>query len=1100
MVSLKYRVGIDVGTFSVGLAAIEVDEKDMPVKILSAVSHIHDSGLDPDQIKSAVTRLASSGIARRTRRLYRRKRRRLVQLDKFIEGLGWPVKEFEEYNDPFMPWHARAELAAGFIEDEAERNEKLSIAMRHIARHRGWRNPYSKVSTLHTEAAPSEAFLAIKEEIAKAAGIKIPEDITVGQLVAFCNLGKHRLRGEGGVLSSRLLQSDHANEIIAIGRMQNLDSLLVKQLIDEVFKAESPKGSASGRTGVDPLQPSKKRALKATEEFQRYRIASLIGNLRIREGSGQRRLTKEETALVFDHLINLKPKSEPSWLAVCEILGIDRGNLRGTATMTDDGERAGAAPPVHETTRRILNCKVKPLVAWWMEANAEDRYAMIKALANSEVDDFDSQSGAKVQAFFAELSDEDNLKLDSLHLPMGRAAYCEDTLTRITKRILENGEDLYEARLHEFQIPVDWTPPAPEIGAPVGNPAVDRVLKAVSRWLETAVDAWGAPTHITIEHVRDAFTSERKSREIDRDQQRRAKRNYDVFAEMEKTLGVQNRNRSDLTRYLAVQRQNGQCAYCGTPISYQGEGKDNFEMDHIVPQAGPGSTNKRENLVAVCPSCNRSKGNVPFAVWAAKSTNPNISVKAAVERTRHWLADPGLNAKKFARFRNDVCDRLSRVSIDEEIDARSIESVAWMANELRGRIAQRFAKDGTKVAVYRGELTAKARGASGISKRLEFLDGYGKTRFDRRHHAVDAAVITFITPTIATILAQRDSMRDSQNLLREPAQWKEFTGLEEKDRYVWTRWKIQMEKLSVLLNEALTNDRIVVMSNLRLRLGNGSAHEDTIGKLTKLHVGDALSVATIDRAASEALWCALTRHPDFDPKEGLPADPSRQIRIHGTRLGATDEIGFFPVNAGCIALNGGYVELGSSFHHARIYKITSGKKPAYAMMRVYTVDLLPYRNQDLFTAEIKPQTMTMRQCEPKLRRAIAEGNAEYLGWLVVDDELLIDPSPFSDGQVGNAQQELGPIRRWRVDGFFTETRLRLRPTQMSAEGLHKRSPNGDKVSRFGPDVGKVVDRPGWVPAVNKLFANGKVTVVRRDALGRPRITSPAHLPISWKVE
>ena len=39
---------------------------------------------------------------------------------------------------------------------------------------------------------------------------------------------------------------------------------------------------------------------------------------------------------------------------------------------------------------------------------------------------------------------------------------------------------------------------------------------------------------------------------------------------------------------------------------------------HSLPQAGPGSNNRRGNLVAVCERCNRSKSNTPFAVWAQK--------------------------------------------------------------------------------------------------------------------------------------------------------------------------------------------------------------------------------------------------------------------------------------------------------------------------------------------------------------------------------------------------------------------------------------------------------------------------------------------------
>ena len=181
-----------------------------------------------------------------------------------------------------------------------------------------------------------------------------------------------------------------------------------------------------------------------------------------------------------------------------------------------------------------------------------------------------------------------------------------------------------------------------------------------------------------------------------------------------------------------------------------------------------------------------------------------------------------------------------------------------------------------------------------------------------------------------------------------------------------------MDALAHLLEAAMKNDQVVVTSNRRLAPGNSRAHEDTIGSLTTLKVGDALSVETIDRASSEALWCALTRHPDFDVKEGLPQDPHRKIQVHGTHLTADSEIGFFPIKSGAVAVRGGYAEL-SRFHHARIYKIDTGKKPTYAMLRVYDYDLRNKKNVDVFTADISPQTMSMRQAEPKLRTALAEG-------------------------------------------------------------------------------------------------------------------------------
>ena len=1086
--NVNYRVGIDVGSYSIGMAAIAIDDDGKPTEILSAISLIHDSGVDPDSAKSAATRLATSGIARRTRRLYRRKRKRLAKLDKFIRSQGWPLKEFEEYEDPFYPWRVRAELATTPITDKQELGEKLSIALRHIARHRGWRNPYSKVTALYTVTEPSDALMSIQEQCATELGRPIPPTTTAGQLIASMNLGKTRLRGEDSLLAARPRQSDNANEIHAIAKVQGLSNELVKQIIDHVFAAESPKGSAAERVGKDPLQPTKKRALKASDAFQQYRIAALIGNLRIRGGKENRRLTAEETRLIFDYLRSLPAKQEPTWQLVAEQLKIDRGNLVGTAIMTDDGERAGAKPPVHETNRLMESTKIKPLAAWWKSADTDARAAMVKALSNAEVDDFDSQAGAQVQEFFFGISDEDQEKLDGLHLPIGRAAYSEDTLDRLTKRMIGEGMDLYEARQAEFKIPNDWAPPAPEIGERVGNPAVDRVLKATARWLNAAERQWGAPKSVNIEHVRDAFMSESSARELDRDNQQRAKRNVKVVAEMQEKLGIEGRpSRADVWRFQSIQRQNGKCAYCEAQISFK-----NSEMDHIVPQAGEGSTNTRDNLVAVCHECNSSKSNIAFAVWAENTSRPGVSVQNAVEQTRHWVTDSGLRESEFKKFRKQVCDRLQRKATDEPIDARSLESVAWMANELRSRIAQKFKDGDTKVRVYKGALTAEARRASGISGKLEFVDGKGKSRLDRRHHAVDAAVVAFTSNYVAETLALRSNMKFDQELRRKAPQWREFTGSDHVHQVEWTKWKYRMQALAELLNNALVQDRIVVMHNLRLRLGNGAAHEDTIGKLTRIKVGDAISTTDIDRASSEALWCALTRDPDYDPKTGLPENPNRTIRIHGTHLTASDEITVFPVAAASVPIRDGFAKLGGNYHHVRLFRVPSGKKYNYFLMRVYTIDLLKFRKEDLFTVELKPQTISVRKCLPKLREALANGTAEYLGWLVNDDELLIRASSAStEKPIAKLQEHYGATKRWRFAGTDSESKILLRPLQLSAEGLP---------SDVEKDIREIVEKRGWRISINSLFNGARVTIIRRDALGRPRLYSAAHLPICWEVK
>ena len=256
-------------------------------------------------------------------------------------------------------------------------------------------------------------------------------------------------------------------------------------------------------------------------------------------------------------------------------------------------------------------------------------------------------------------------------------------------------------------------------------------------------------------------------------------------------------------------------------------------------------------------------------------------------------------------------------------------------------------------------------------------------------------------------------------------------------------------------------------------------------------MGDAISTTDIDRASSEALWCALTRDPNFDPKNGLPENPNRTIRIHGTHLAASDEITVFPVAAASIPIRDGFAKLGSNYHHVRLFRVPSGKKYKYCLMQVYTVDLLKFRKEDLFTVELKPQTISVRTCEAPLRKALANGTAEYLGWLVSDDELFVNISSFDTPGIVKLQEAYGLVNRWRLAGFNSNTQMVLRPLYLSKEGL---KPDVD------PEIKKIIDNRGWFVTVNKLFSTGHVTVVRRDALGRPRFHSAAHLPICWEVK
>ncbi|MDR0626094.1 MAG: HNH endonuclease, partial [Bifidobacteriaceae bacterium] len=811
-----------------------------------------------------------------------------------------------------------------------------------------------------------------------------------------------RLRGAAGLLGGKLHQSDNVAELRAIARRQKLPDDLFRTLVDKVFTAESPKGSAVRRVGRDPLPGRGKlaRAAKATLAFQRFRIAAAVGNLRVivtgSTGGNTRRLTVDERRRVMDFLDNAL--ETPSWADVAELLGVPRRQLSGTATASSEGEPIATRPPINLTNRDMLSTKIRSIRKWWSTADTPSREALIQALSNAGELNEDSVSSLEAAQLVESLDETELGKLDSLHLPGGRAAYSVESLRELTDRILSTEDDLHQARKELFKVGDDWRPPAEAIGEPIGNPAVDRVLKIVARWLLAAQQEWGAPLSVNLEHTRDGFMSEANSRTLVRETEARFNRRRQIMQDLQRRLGVEGDvHASDVRRFQAIQRQNCQCLYCGAPIDFQ-----TAEMDHIVPRAGTGSNNKMVNLAAVCIPCNRSKAATPFAVWAASGVRPGVSLDDAIQRVNHFLVDDGMRGRAWTGFLAQVKQRLQATEADDPIDARDLESVSWMANQLHLRIAAHFRETGTAVRVYRGSITAAARKASGLEGRIKLIGAGGKSRLDRRHHAVDAAVIALLRQAVAVVLVERDNLRAKEQITRAPLTWKDYRGSNPGNVVLFQRWLTQMDQLTDLLNTSLAEDRIPVMENLRLRLGSSAAHDAIIRKLDKRPVGSAIPAAIVNRAASEALWCALTRHPDFRAADGLKANPERTIRVKGRRLGPEDEIAFFRTGSAAIQVRGGYAEIRGTIHHARVYRVDTGKKSFYGMVRVFHTDLVAHRSEDLFKVELPPQSISMRTSEPRTRAAIENGQATYIGWLVEGDELLLDMS----GQTTRAVSEI----------------------------------------------------------------------------------------------
>jgi len=1246
---LRYRVGIDVGLYSVGLAAIEIDDSDnnplnaMPIKILSCMSVIHDGAIDPDSNKTADSRKAISGVARRVRRLRSNRRKRLNSLDRTLGSLGYPLAQAEaavsglKGSDPYLPWRARIAATREYIENEYERRFAITVAVRHIARHRGWRNPYSSTSSLKTAASAASQFyieffkrveswkyrnglplfegtsisateknelvIAHEDWLAERQGIKRPTPAEIiepllkpdpmrriraerplkelkNPEIGWQEDNIERIALDPDAQMGKLHQSDNYYELRRIFTMQQVPESEQDRLFAAVFAQINPreKGAAAELVAKDDLQPQRRRTTKASLAFQRYRILTTIANLRIREKDEKERpLTLDELHKIYGYLTSkeIAAQGGTTWSDVAECLGIERSELRGVGGTTQDGEPISAKnPPYLSSESAILNAEgikkeLAPIADWWNKATEPEKEWFIDFLGNAGLPskNLSSEEIAASDSVNELLNDLDELaleKLEKIKLASGRAAYSADTMSKLNSRMLNEGLDLHAARKIEFGVDDDWHPSPEPLGTPTGNPAVDRTIKIVSRWLTACDKRWGRPETINLEHVREGFVSEKQARTMQSDMNKRYQANIKVKKDIIEALneglgsgsvGLEALRNADVRRWQAVQRQNCQCLYCGAMINF-----NTAQMDHIVPRKGVGSTNTLPNLVATCASCNKDKSNRLYYHWATPERR-----QEALARVDSWNRDSYFTSnKQFGNYKKEVKARLLQKDEDEPIDARSIESVAWMARQLKEQIAGYFGYSGSvtdstsgnedfslqRVNVFRGWITSEARKASGLENALPWIGGASeKTRLDRRHHAIDAAVIAMMRPAVAKVLVEREALKREQrerDHTKEqvealgPRLWRNYRGSAE-DSPIYEHWcDDQMSYLSGLLAEAMQEDEIIVTNPIRLRLGRGRAHEDTVRPLIRRKVGDSLTPINIDKAETPALWLALTNHPDYDLKLGLPADSNRRIRIHDRWLDANDKIGFmadgekeFNVvkDAVYTKVRGGFAAIGATIHHARLYRIPKMNKSGhqtgwtFAHMRVFQEDLVRHHGANLFNVDIPAQAISRRSAVADLRAALNEGTAEYLGWLVVGDEITIDPNneyfnPEGKNAVNKFLKAFPGTKRFRIIGFPVASKLSLAPILFASEGLpdvfesetdnediRKRKHKARRIT-YGNNawtdddivaINKLLGiGASWTPSVDSLFSTYP-TIIRRNTLGQIRWQSNNNMPVSWKV-
>lgn len=637
-----YRLGVDLGTSSVGVAIYRINDKGDIIALEHLDSYIFGEPVAP---KEMVTLNTARRAARLIRRQVERKAARLRKIGYIAQSLGISKPALDADKEDVIWLRARA------VEEEISLPQLIKVFC-HMVKNRGYKGSIAE-KTVGTKLKHTEGLLQ--------------DGKTLGQLLweekqkALKGQPWRKIEEDGTFIYRRMVeeeferiwreQSKYHPELNGMYQVwgNNMFPDYPKQpeisLHDAFHSAlfyQHPIKWELETVGACPLFPEEKRASCAQMAYQSYRLAKEIANLRIYEKGGKEpfRLTLAQQTQLFNYIeSNTQAYSQESGVVsfhrIYNFLGlpdnasftVDRGSkkgLKGNTTLFAF-EKAGL---LNEWAN--LSDKEQELVIEFLSnitnmsdvAENEDAYIRErfgKLTANIIALDSEKQAGAEFVV-------ANKSKLSRLVLEQGRGSYSVKGLRWLAEEAQQghlddsSEEEYVAARVAKNKV---YTGKLRTVAAikeqeSITDPVMSRALAEFHRVMTYITHKYGNPQEIVVELSREIKNSLRRRQFLERQNDLQAQERTKAIAELQKGgVLVSPRN---IDKYLLWEEQNHTCPYSGQLISFtQAFDEKQTQVDHIIPRAGDiAGPNTLENKVLAFTQENKDKTNrLPYE-WKFK--------------------------------------------------------------------------------------------------------------------------------------------------------------------------------------------------------------------------------------------------------------------------------------------------------------------------------------------------------------------------------------------------------------------------------------------------------------------------------------------------
>ncbi|MEW8507510.1 MAG: type II CRISPR RNA-guided endonuclease Cas9 [Candidatus Thiodiazotropha sp.] len=775
---MKYRLGLDIGTHSIGWAMVELDgsEPPKPKSLIRIGSRIFPDGRDPQSGESL-------GINRREPRSQRRRRDRFLRRQQaflkhlVLYGLLPKEKNARKNLQPLNPYMLRK----NGLDSELTLHQ-LGRALFHLNQRRGFK------SNRKTDRKTNESG-KIKQAADRFTTEELSQYRTVGEALYYrLQEGKGsraRLQGSGvkAAYDFYVTREMIANEFDILWKKQQsyhpeqLHEKARETLRDILLSQRPLKSPPIGKCW---LEPTEYRAPLALPTSQHFRLYQELNHLRLIDLS-----TGEERALKHDERDNLANYLSSRAKVKYQELRQRLFGKENRDAFIFTIEQGGLRKELYGDNSAYRLANKKGFGKAWFELSLTEQDNLVEQLLKTEDE-------SALTAWLGERYGLDrktseylaNVSLEDGHLRFGRTAirqilphliegWNEDDNQHLTydqavkaagykdHRVEQEGGQReylpYYGEIlwrHTQEMPNATEPNEKEYGR-ITNPTVHIGLNQLRKLVNAIIGRYGRPTQINVELARALKLSQEQKRRINRENSENRIRNEvlnkELIEDWKQRPIAANRLRLRLFKELGPLAPR--CVYTGELIKPTLLFSNEYQIDHIFPFS-KSLDDSYNNKILSTRDGNAAKGNRDPYTFAAETPGADWQGIQARAEILPYEKRKRFNEDAYIKWLGNFADFSGEDG--RGFIARQLTDTAYLSR-VSGTYLQSVCK---RVNVTPGRLTALIRGKWGLNGLLS--DGKGKNRDDHRHHAIDAAIVAVTDPGLLQRIATRAGRAEFQ--------------------------------------------------------------------------------------------------------------------------------------------------------------------------------------------------------------------------------------------------------------------------------------------------------------------------------------------------